>query len=55
VARQSRDELATNPLELAGVSVQLVVAGAPPGQHLSHEDEPSRVQEKIVDLMVENG
>jgi hypothetical protein len=55
MARQSRDEFATNPLELAGVSVQLVVAGAPPGQHLSHEDEPSRVQEKIVDLMVENG
>jgi hypothetical protein len=55
VARQSRDKLAANPLELAGMSVELVVAGAPPGQHLAHEDEPSRVQEKIVDLMVENG
>jgi hypothetical protein len=37
------------------VSIELVVAGATPGQHLAHEDEPSRVQEKIVDLMVEHG
>jgi hypothetical protein len=55
VARQCRDELAADALELAGVGVELVVGCATPGQHLAHEDEPSRVQQKIVDLMVENG
>src|SRR5258708_4281509 len=55
VTRQSRDQLAANPLELAGVSVELDVACATPGQHLTHEDEPACVQQKIVDLMVENG
>jgi hypothetical protein len=43
VARQSRDELTANALELAGVRVELVVAGAAPGQHLTYEDEPPRV------------
>jgi hypothetical protein len=55
VARQTRDELAADALELAGVSVELVVAGTTPGQHLTHEDEPACVQQKIVDLMVQNG
>ena len=53
--RQSRDQLAANPLELAGVSIQLVVARAAPGEHFTHEDEPARVEQKVVDVMIENG
>jgi len=37
------------------VSVELVVACAAPGEDLAHEDQTSRVQQQIVDLMVENG
>jgi hypothetical protein len=55
IARQRRDELAADPLELARVSSELVVGRAAPGEHLPHEDEPACVQEQVVDVMVENG
>src|SRR5258708_22419277 len=53
--RESRDQLAADALELAGVSVELVVAGAAAGEHLTHQDEPTCVQKQVVDVMVENG
>jgi hypothetical protein len=54
-ARQSGDQLAADPLELAGVSGQLVVARATLREHLTHEDEPTCVKQKVIDVMVENG
>ena len=52
---QCRNELAAHPLELTGVSVELVATRAAPGKHLTYEDESACMKQKVVDLMVENG
>ena len=40
-----------DPLELAGVRVELCASRTTPGQHLANEHEPTRLQEQVVRIV----